>query len=100
MTFEELNKLVIEWANERGLIAGTTPEKQIKKLREEFRELRLAISKNDFIETIDGIGDMLVVIINLCEKLGLDPVYCLTCAYFEIKDRKGQMINGTFVKEE
>ena len=32
--------------------------------------------------------------------IGLDPVDCLEHSYNEIKDRKGMMINGKFVKEE
>lgn len=33
-------------------------------------------------------------------QLDLDVTECLGLAYEEIKNRKGKMINGTFVKEE
>lgn len=47
----------------------------------------------------DAIGDTLVTIIVLAHQLDLDVTECLGIAYEEIKNRKGKMINGTFVKE-
>jgi hypothetical protein len=35
----------------------------------------------------------------LCHQQGLDLVACLECAYNEIKNRQGKLVNGTFVKE-
>lgn len=32
--------------------------------------------------------------------MDLDVTECLNIAYEEIKNRKGKMVNGTFVKEE
>ena len=43
---------------------------------------------------------MLVTIILLRKIVGLDSVDCLADAYDEIKDRKGKMVNGLFVKEK
>ena len=43
---------------------------------------------------------MLVTIILLAETLGLDSTTCLADAYNEIKDRKGKMVDGLFVKEK
>ena len=48
----------------------------------------------------DAIGDTLVTIIVLAHQLDLDVTECLGIAYEEIKNRKGKMINGTFVKED
>ena len=39
-------------------------------------------------------------IIVLAHQLDLDVTECLSIAYEEIKNRKGKMVNGTFVKEE
>ena len=47
----------------------------------------------------DAIGDTLVTIIVLAHQIDLDVTECLGFAYEEIKNRKGKMINGTFVKE-
>lgn len=41
-----------------------------------------------------------VTIIVLAHQLDLDVTECLSIAYEEIKNRKGKMVNGTFVKEE
>lgn len=98
MQFEELREKVVEWANERGLIEGATIEKQAMKLGEEYGEVLGEILKNDRLKLNIEIGDMLVVIINMCEKLGTKPEYCLWLAYTKIKDRKGKMQNGTYVK--
>ena len=43
---------------------------------------------------------MLVTIILLAKIVGLDSVDCLADAYDEIKERKGKMIDGLFVKEK
>jgi hypothetical protein len=49
-------------------------------------------------EAKDGIGDMLVTIIILAEMLGFSSVECLEAAYNVIKNRKGKMIDGLFVR--
>ncbi|WP_243721502.1 MazG-like family protein [Macrococcus bovicus] len=38
-------------------------------------------------------------LIDICEALDLDLIECVELAYNEIKDRKGKMIDGVFVKE-
>ena len=100
MSFEELEQAVITWSNKRGLIHGTTAHHQLVKLQEELGELAGAILKGNHEAMVDGVGDCCVVLINLVEKLKLGGVvWCLENAYEEIKDRKGQMVNGTFIKE-
>jgi hypothetical protein len=42
---------------------------------------------------------MVVVLTVICEKLDLSLRHCMSAAYHEIKDRKGKMVNGQFVKE-
>ena len=42
---------------------------------------------------------MMVVLINIMTRNGLSIEECLQVAYDDIKDRKGKMINGVFVKE-
>lgn len=36
----------------------------------------------------------------LCIQLGIDFEHCVKTAYSEIKDRKGKMLDGVFIKEE
>ena len=47
----------------------------------------------------DDIGDMMVVLINIAERNGLSISECLAQAWDDIKDRKGKMVDGVFVKE-
>ena len=42
---------------------------------------------------------MIVVLTNLSELEGMYIEDCIQFAYNEIKDRKGKMSNGTFVKK-
>ena len=65
---------------------------------EESGELAEALLKNDETEVIDAIGDMVVVLTNLAKLRGHNIEDCVTSAYNVIKNRKGNMINGTFVK--
>lgn len=99
-TFKSLNNLVIKWAHDRNLIEGSDAKSQFLKTISELGELSDAISKQDVEGQIDGIGDVLVTLILVAEHLGLDVTECLAVAYMEIKDRKGKLVNGTFVKEE
>ncbi len=92
-------RMVIKWANDRGLLEGTTVEKQTLKLMEEAGELCKGMMLEDIEKIRDAIGDMVVVMINLCAKLGISLENCIAAAWLEIKDRKGKMVNGSFVKE-
>ena len=86
------------WAIVRELDAAD-PAKQMLKLGEEYGELCSALARSDEWETADAIGDMFVVLTILSMQLGLSVEHCVEEAYEEIKDRKGKMINGVFVKE-
>lgn len=88
------------WARERGIYDKGNTHTQYVKLQEEAGELAKALLKNDMAEIEDAIGDMVVVLTNLSEQLGLRIEDCVESAYNVIKNRKGKMINGTFVKEQ
>lgn len=165
---EYYQRLVRQWAVDRNLIEGSTPEAQCVKLIEEYGELARGIAKQDEALIKDSIGDTLVVCIILAAQLGSDSfsidklifersevnnnnvreklvmngatelgaisyfinvtnrdtnrcigniyalcdtladiaylykwslVDCLEAAYNEIKDRKGRMVDGIFIKE-
>ena len=164
---KQLIQQIEQWAEERNLIKGSTPEKQILKLMEEFGELCGGIAKNKTEVIKDSIGDCFVVLTILnaqyriksigrksnfhqnmveprgfyvhkdldtamltalknfsaCYDYGYIPTEwsihdsvnilsniadlnnlkikdCVQHAYDQIKDRKGKMIDGVFVKEE
>ena len=73
---------------------------QFCKLMEEAGELGRAVLKNDNAEFVDAIGDMVVVLTNLAHLGGVTIEECIDSAYNEIKNRKGKMSNGTFVKND
>jgi len=88
------------WAKERGIYEKGNSHTQFVKLQEEAGELAKALLTKDRYEIKDAIGDMVVVLTNLAnlEKLNIED--CIDSAYKEIANRKGKMINGTFVKDE
>ena len=94
-----MNDLVLKWADERGLLKAENAPKQMLKLMEEVGELAGAMAKNKPGDIIDAIGDIQVVLIILSKQLGIDYKECLIYAYNEIKERKGKLINGVFVKD-
>ena len=94
---EYLVKLIKQWHYDRNLIEGSTDKDQYLKLIQEAGELSDSICKGKDIR--DDIGDMMVVLINIMARNELSMHECLHVAYDDIKDRKGKMIDGVFVKE-
>jgi NTP pyrophosphatase (non-canonical NTP hydrolase) len=91
--------LIRQWADERGIYKNGDTKTQYLKLIEEAGELSRAILKEDSVEFVDAIGDMVVVLTNLAALEGVKIEDCIASAYDVIKSRKGKMVNGTFVKE-
>jgi len=87
-----------DWAEERGLYDKGDTKTQFCKLMEEAGELGRAVLKDNQPEFVDAIGDMVVVLTNMAMLGGTSIETCIDAAYDEIKNRKGKMVNGTFVK--
>lgn len=116
-TIGTLEQKVIQWARERGIydpVNGSTPQDQLDKAGEEFNELQRAIGAYAWVHKIDpnskslrticneikdAYGDILVCLINAMHLDNLDMQTCLDHAYDQIKDRKGKMVKGKFVKQ-
>lgn len=94
---DNLIKQITQWHHDRNLIDGATDKDQLAKLIQEMGELSDNICKGK--DVADDIGDMIVVLINIAERNGLTIEDCLEQAWNDIKDRKGKMIDGIFVKE-
>ena len=94
---EELVDKITKWHHDRNLIEGSTDKDQYCKLIQEAGELSDNICKGK--DVADDIGDMMVVLINIAERNELSLVDCLSKAWDDIKDRKGRMVDGVFVKE-
>lgn len=88
-----------DWANEKGLFDPENVDKQIRKFNEEWGELNGAITRGDDAKIIDGFGDCIVVLTILASQLGWEIEDCVDEAWHEIKDRKGETIDGVFYKE-
>jgi NTP pyrophosphatase (non-canonical NTP hydrolase) len=93
--FDDIRK----WAHDRNLVEGSTPDRQLIKLDEEIYELEEANRKVDLTEYKDAIGDCIVVLTIMAAQRGLRVEDCIEAAWQEIKDRKGRMVEGIFVKE-
>ena len=89
-----------DWADQRGIYKDGDSKTQLIKLQEEVGELAKAVLENDKPEIVDAIGDSVVVLTNLAELSNLRIEDCIDSAYDEISNRKGKMINGTFVKTD
>ena len=95
---DDLIQNVIEWHHQKDIVDGSTEVYQALKLNEETGEMAGHVLKGKDIK--DDIGDCMVVLINLAERRGYTLQECLQHAYDEISGRKGQTINGTFIKDE
>ena len=93
----ELIDKVLQWRADRNLQTQTVG-KAFEKLVEEVSEISEALEVGSEELLIDGIGDSLVCLIGICQVSGLDIEACLGYAYNEIKDRKGLLKEGMFVK--
>jgi NTP pyrophosphatase (non-canonical NTP hydrolase) len=90
---------IIQWAIDRGL-DKVDPSKQMVKLVEEVGELAGGLARDNMDVIKDSLGDIYVVMVILALRLGIDLQEAIDSAYDVIKDRKGKLINGVFIKQE
>ena len=120
INMNELIDKTRQWFHDKGIIANSTPLKQLSKSQEELTETRDAAVKLKFLGEIvelqsgdgidecldllneikDGIGDTVVTLIGVCEFYGVTLEECLQMAYDTISKRNGTMIDGVFVKSK
>ena len=120
-SLETLVQKIDNWGVQRNITArgGATSESQMYKCMEEVIEwfqaehtLGFLINKSDlqyeyhedfehevYCEKIDAFGDILVCLIQAMRLSEVTMQDCLAVAWEQIKDRKGTMMNGKFVKE-
>ena len=99
MDYNQLEALVIEWADNKGILKNGTPLAQSKKTMEECQELIDAIQDDNRDEIADALGDILVTIIIQAKMQNMSLLECLEGAYNVIAKRTGKMVNGQFVKD-
>ena len=94
----DLIKAVEQWSINKGLNDADS-SKQYLKVAEEVGEVAAALARGDQDALKDGIGDVVVTLIILAQQNNTNLQECLSVAYDEIKDRKGELVDGVFVKE-
>jgi NTP pyrophosphatase (non-canonical NTP hydrolase) len=100
MSYSDVEMKIIRWAEARKIIPNSTPDTQLLKAMSELGELADATIKKDRAGIVDGVGDVMVCLVNYCALQDINLVTCIEKAYDEIKDRKGTLMpNGVFVKE-
>lgn len=89
------------WGIERNITVagGATALSQIAKLKKELLELEAGLQAGDDKEVKDGIGDCLVVLAQIARLYRTTWDECLEQSWNDIKDRKGEMHCGIFVKQ-
>lgn len=110
--FDDLRDLVSRWAECRGIIDSTpfSVKAQLGKVAEELGELTAAYNTLVNFECVGNdqllqneveleLGDVFVTLIVTSECMGIDPLHAMHKAYEKIKNRKGKMVGGVFVKE-
>lgn len=88
-----------EWARQKGILEHGDPKTQTVKLFEEAGEIAAAVLRNNKANTMDGIGDCVVVLTSLAHLAGTSIEECIGVAYNEISGRKGKIVNGDFQKD-
>jgi hypothetical protein len=87
---------IATWHANRNLLDGSNDKTQFMKLIQEVGELSDSLCKGKDIR--DDVGDIMVVLVNICIRNNVSFISCLDAAYNDIKDRKGIMYNNIFVK--
>ena len=93
---------IIAWAKDRGIfdpVHGSTRKRQADKTQEELNELFDAINDAKITSAMDAIGNIFVTLVIQAYMWNMSMDECIEAAWQEIKDRKGKMVDGLFVKE-
>lgn len=99
-SYADVELKIIQWSEKRKIIPNSSPETQLLKAVSELGELADATIKKEPNKIRDGVGDVMVCLVNYCALQDIDLVTCMEEAYAEIKHRKGTLMpNGVFVKE-
>lgn len=96
----DITRKIEKWAKDRNFFGegGATSKQQYIKLIEEAGELAGNLARGR--DCKDDIGDIAVVLTIIAKLEGTSLDECMQVAYNDIKNRKGQFVNGIFVKEQ
>jgi NTP pyrophosphatase (non-canonical NTP hydrolase) len=97
---EKLIKNVLVWAEEKHLLNPKNAKSQALKLCEECGEVAAEVIKNNHAALKLEIGDVMVTSIILAMQHEFTIEECLAAAWVKIENRKGKMVDGSFIKSE
>ena len=93
---------IVQWGIDRNIIGPTAQSSranQLSKTYEECLELDEAIEQDNLDSARDAIGDIIVTLVMQSQMWELSLEECIEAAWNQIKNRKGKLVNGLFVKE-
>ena len=89
-----------KWAYDVGIYEHSTVQAQALKAVSEMGEVADAVIKHDLTALEDGIGDVIVCLVNLAYMSGLDIEDAFAKVTDEVTARRGRMVaGGAFVKD-
>ena len=91
-TFEQLEAEVLEWADNKGILAESDVKAQLCETMD-------AVLNGLPSEVVDGLGDLVVMLILVSRLAGTDLLTCLNVANDVIQARSGKMVDVVFVKD-
>lgn len=93
------NKDILQFFEEKGLYAKTDEFKQFDKLEEETAELYEALRHESKESILSEAGDVYICLLNTLHCLGLTMEDAVNAATDKVVNRKGEVVEGLFVKE-
>ena len=100
MKFEEYEDLVVQWANDKGILPNAQPYTQLLKCMSELGEVADCEIKNQHdMRMWLEVGDVLVTLCIYAKLRNVTLSDCLGLAYLKIRERKGETVNGVFIKQ-
>ena len=89
-----------KWSQQVGIYEHSTTQAQALKAVSEMGEVADAIIKRDLAALEDGIGDVIVCLVNVAYMSGIDVVDAFAKVTDEVTARRGKMVSGgAFVKD-
>ena len=97
-----MNTLIkkVEWWSRDRELHKSNSDKQLLKTQEEFGEVIQSYLKDQPEELKLELGDVLVTLIIFAQQQDVDLYECLELAYDKIANRKGELVDGVYIKQE
>ena len=97
-----MNTLIkkVEWWSRDRELHKSNSDKQLLMLVEEVGEMAEAYNKGYTEDLKLESGDVLVTLIIFAQQQDIDLYECLELAYEKIANRKGELVDGVYIKQE